>query len=70
MNENEVKEDGEHCGCGGDIDRLYFISRNPDIQQGRCFRCGIPYTVIERQYDKKPASGRRGVSGALAGKLS
>lgn len=44
----EVIEKGEHCGCGGDIDSLYLIQRNPDIWAGRCFQCGKRFTVIKR----------------------
>lgn len=46
MNE-EVVERGEQCSCGGEVDSLYLIQRNPDIRIGRCFVCGKKFTVIK-----------------------
>ena len=40
----EVKEYGERCSCGGEIERLYLVESG--IWQGRCFQCGEPYIVI------------------------
>ena len=42
----EVKEKGELCSCGGEIDSLYLTDSNPDIWAGKCFRCGSPFTII------------------------
>jgi len=43
----EAIEQGERCNCGGEVDRLYLIKKN--IWQGRCFRCGKPYTVLSKE---------------------
>lgn len=40
----EVKEHGDSCSCGGEIDKLYRLE--PSIWRGRCFQCGEQYTVI------------------------
>jgi hypothetical protein len=40
----EVKEAGERCSCGGEIDRLYELETN--VYRGRCFICGKRYTVL------------------------
>lgn len=41
----EVKEAGERCTCGGEIDRIYELE--PKIHRGRCFVCGKTYNVLE-----------------------
>jgi len=38
-------EEGKHCSCDGVIDKLYLID---GIPQGRCFKCGKPYIILER----------------------
>ena len=40
----EPIEEGKYCSCGGAIDKLYLID---SIRQGRCFKCGKLYTIIE-----------------------
>ena len=44
--EARVIESGDRCRCGGEVDKLYLISENPDIWQGRCFQCGWLFIVL------------------------
>ncbi len=44
--EYEVLEENEKCRCGGEIDRVYLVSSNPNIWRGQCFICGKPYIVV------------------------
>ncbi|KKL08482.1 hypothetical protein LCGC14_2575410 [marine sediment metagenome] len=45
----EAIEKGELCVCGGEIDILGVIQKNPDIWSGRCFVCGVKYTIVSCQ---------------------
>ncbi len=47
--EIKVKEVGELCCCGGDIDHVYRL--DDYSWQGRCYQCGLRYTVIQRQHN-------------------
>jgi len=41
----EVKEIGEHCSCGGTLNKLYPVE--PKVWRGICFVCGKEHSIIE-----------------------
>lgn len=43
---SKVKEEGQHCDCGGQLDIFPSVMEHASLKKGRCFVCGAVYTVI------------------------